>query len=84
MAIKVIKFAQEVCPKCDVLEQMLNAMEKQVDETIMITDENRDQVKSEFDIMATPTLIMLDENGNEIARTSQVAFGAVEDFFSKC
>lgn len=80
---KVIKFAQEVCPKCDVLNQILGAMDKEVDEVVMITDENRDEVKTKYEIMGTPTLIMMDEEGNEVTRTSSIAFGQIEEFFEE-
>lgn len=78
---KVVKFAQEVCPKCDVLNQMLEAMGKEVDEVVMIDDSNRDEIKENFEIMGTPTLIILDEEGFEVNRTSSIAFGQIEEFF---
>lgn len=78
--VKVVKFSQEVCPKCDVLASVLEAMGKEVDESIVITDDNREEIRTKYEIMGTPTMIAF-EDGVEVNRTSEIMFGRVEDFF---
>lgn len=80
---EVVKFVQEVCPKCDVLEQMLDAMGKEPDKVVLISDDNRAEVKEKYDIMGTPTLIAFNGEGEELLRTSSIAYGQVEEFFNE-
>lgn len=79
---KVIKFSQEVCPKCEVLEQVLDGLELTPDEVIVLTDENKAEYIEKYDIMGTPLMVAVDEDGNELARTSAYnQAGQIIDFF---
>lgn len=79
---KVIKFSQEVCPKCDVLEQVLEGLELSPNETVMLTDDNKEELVAKYDIMGTPLMIAFDDEGNELARTSAYnQAGQIMDFF---
>jgi glutaredoxin len=78
---KVVKFTQNPCPKCNMLNDMLKATGLSADEEILITDANRDEIKEKHNIMSTPTLVAFDDNGNEISRVASVGFGTVKSFF---
>lgn len=82
--MKLVKFEQEVCPKCDLLNQMLVAMDKKdiFDDIIMITDDNVDELKEKYSLMGTPTIIAY-ENEEEIARLSTTQFSDISTFFGK-
>lgn len=82
--MKLVKFEQEVCPKCDLLNQMLVAMDKKdiFDDIIMITDDNVDALKEKYSLMGTPTIIAY-ENDEEIARLSTTQYGDISTFFGK-
>lgn len=82
--MKLIKFEQEVCSKCDLLNQLLVAMDKKdiFDEVIMITDDNVEEIKSEYGIMGTPTLLAFEDN-KEVARLSTTQYSDISSFFEK-
>lgn len=82
--MKLVKFEQEVCPKCDLLNQMLVAMDKKdiFDDIIMITDDNVDELKEKYSLMGTPTIIAY-ENDEEVTRLSTTQYGDISAFFGK-
>ena len=78
-----IKFEQEKCPKCKVLDQMTKALKVEVDEVVLIDNDNRDYIKEKYDISSTPTVIAFDRDGIEVERLTEVSFGKVNNFFQK-
>ena len=82
--MKVIKFRQDACPQCDQMDQMLEAMgllDKA--EVVHITDDNRNEITAQFNVFGTPTLIKLNEEGNEVARVTRLSFGEIEELFDE-
>lgn len=80
---KVVKFVQNNCTPCKMLDQMLPALGEEVDEVIVIDDSNREEIREKFQVMSTPTLIAF-YGEQEITRVSGVGFSKLQDFFSKC
>jgi thioredoxin-related protein len=69
---KLIKFTQEGCRPCTVLDGMLGILEVKPDQTVVIEDFENDENVKKFDIMSTPTLIAVDEDGTVVGRVSGV------------
>lgn len=80
---KVVKYYQDNCTPCKMLDQMLQGMELSVDEAVKLSDENRERLKNELNIMSTPTMIAYDDAGNEITRVSGVGFSKINAFFKE-
>lgn len=71
--MKLVKFTQTVCRPCGVLEQQLKIFGVEVDESrVLDTPELLDEANKEFGIMSTPTLILFDDEGNELERMSGI------------
>lgn len=67
--MKLIKFAQTVCGPCNVLTMMMNQMGAEADEVRMLdSEELLEKAQKDFGVMSTPTLLLLDDEGNEVAR----------------
>jgi hypothetical protein len=68
--MKLIKFTQTTCQPCKILNQMLGMMGGSVDEERLLdTPELLAEAEKEHNVMSTPTLLLLDDEGNEVART---------------
>lgn len=80
---QVMKFVQDNCTPCKMLDQTLTAMGKTVDEVYLIDDTNRDEAMKFYGVMSTPVMIAFDEDGNEITRVSGVGFGKLQNFFNQ-
>lgn len=67
--MKLIKFTQTTCQPCNILEQMLGMMGAAVDESRLLdTPELLAEAEKEFNVMSTPTLLLLDGEGQEVDR----------------
>jgi thioredoxin 1 len=67
--MKIVKYVQENCTPCKMLNQTLERLGLEVDETIMLNDEESiEKAKKELNVMSTPTMILFDDNGNELDR----------------
>jgi thiol-disulfide isomerase/thioredoxin len=80
--MKVIKFVQENCTPCKMLDQMLTNMEQSVDKVIVIKESNREEIKAKYNVMSTPTMIAFDGE-TEVTRVSSVGFGKISSFFEE-
>lgn len=65
MANRVLKFSASWCVPCKQLSAMLAAMGETVEEVDI--DENEELV-AKYGIRGVPTMVMLDEAGNEVSR----------------
>lgn len=65
--IKLIKFEQSNCAPCAAMDMFFKAQEFDSYERVNPFDDPHLAVK--YDIGSVPTLILVDENGNEIARS---------------
>lgn len=69
--MKLVKFTQTTCQPCTILGTMLKEnFEVEVDESRLLdTPELLEQADKEFGVMSTPTMILFDDEGKEVART---------------
>lgn len=68
--MKLIKFTQTTCQPCSILERMLGMMGASVDESQLLdTPELLKEAEDKYKVMSTPTLLLLDNDGNEVARS---------------
>lgn len=68
--MKIVKFTQTACQPCKVLEMMLNNMGAEVDESLLLdSPELLKDAEDKYGVMSTPTMILFDDNGEEIARS---------------
>lgn len=74
---KVIKFYGNSCAQCKLLDVFLEGEGLTADELIS-TDEQPEKA-FEFGLMGQPTLILLDEQGNEIERMTGYNPGRTEE-----
>lgn len=77
--MKVLKFAAEWCGPCKMLSKTL---EGYTDVEIQEIDIDKDQeVAIRYGIRGVPTLVLLDDNGNELRRKSgMMMFNEFEKF----
>ena len=77
---KLIKFEKVGCNPCFVLQNYLDDKGVEV-EKIMALDEP--ELSAQYEIGSLPTLILLDEEGNEIQRSIGFKPNEVEEMISK-
>lgn len=63
--MKVLKFEASWCNPCKVATNILNA--KGIEYTPVDVDKEKDLVEK-FEIMSVPTVVVLNDNGNEVKR----------------
>ena len=64
---KILKFYADWCGQCKQLSNILNSLNIQCVEYDIDEDENED-VMEKYSIRNLPTLVVVDEEGNEIAK----------------
>jgi thioredoxin 1 len=84
--MKLIKFKQNNCAPCTMLDNFLtHDLGVEVDETINLS-EGKDEnfaLAGLYGVMKTPTLVLVDENGNEIDKFSGVGQTGVKSILAK-
>lgn len=68
--MKLVKIEQDNCPNCRVMDVFLYALpdvEPAVQRVNVSREENKHYIK-DYDIMAVPTLLILDDTGKELDR----------------
>lgn len=68
--MKILKFESDVCPQCKALDFILMATPdvNELVEKINIDREENKQYIEQYDLMGTPTMIVLDDDGTELGR----------------
>jgi thioredoxin 1 len=68
--MRIVKIEADVCPQCKALDFILMATPEvnAVVEKVNIDREENKHWIDEFDILGTPTLLFLDDNGKELGR----------------
>jgi thioredoxin-related protein len=97
MIMELIKFKQNNCTPCAMLDNYLNELGVKVDKVVnLTTGEVTDTVTGQtikgddafmlagkYSIMSTPTLVLVDDNGVEIERFSGVGRTGVNAILAK-
>lgn len=81
--MKIIKFGGYTCPMCRKLDAILDlkGYNTKIDVKVTLDDTDGDWSR-EYDIHTLPTLIKLDDEGNEVARLQGlVSLNRIKDFF---
>jgi len=81
--MKLIKITQESCRPCSVLNAMMDMLEVEADEVIVVKDFDTDENVKKYDIMSTPTLLIVDENDNVVDRVSGTNPPQISALFNK-
>lgn len=66
--MKLVKYVQPSCVPCKMVEAFMNHLGATVDETLDISVESNFARAQELNVKSTPTIMLLDDNGNEIDR----------------
>lgn len=68
--MKILKFEADVCPQCKALDFILMAtpdINELVEKINIDRDENKQYIE-QYNLMGTPTMIVLDDDGIELGR----------------
>lgn len=79
--MKVIKFESENCTPCKMVDMMFKDLGFKVDEIIDVAKE--DNMRLKYDVMKAPTIILLDDNDNELFRVIGFEPKKLEELISK-
>lgn len=79
--MKILKFFTETCMTCRVIGKILDKMDVEVESINAMEDlANVDK----FEVCSTPTLVFLDDNGNEVDRiTGPTSKSKIEEIVGK-
>ena len=84
--LKLIKFKQDNCTPCKMLDNYLtHDLGVEVDEVINLS-EGKDEgfeMAGRYEIMKTPTMVLVDEDGNELHKFSGVGRTGVNEILAK-
>lgn len=70
---KVLKFYSQTCSPCKMIQPMLEAKAAEGSFEIVEVDiADNEELIDKYDVMKVPTLIVLDEDGNEIDRAAGI------------
>lgn len=72
--MQLIKFKQNNCTPCNILEDTLERVGGKVDKTVNLTTGTSEDFAfaGDHNVMSTPVLLLLDDEGNEIDRVKGV------------
>lgn len=83
--MKLIKFKQTNCTPCNILDDTLKREGFEVDKTINLTTGTSEEVAlaDSYNIMSTPVLLLIDDEGNEIDRVRGIELPKVMAILEK-
>lgn len=84
--MKILKFHQDTCQPCRMVENFLESvLDVEPDETYNVWDDDQDTIDAvqEYQILQTPVLLLVDDEGNEISKTIGFKPSEIENLFSK-
>ncbi|MED3976157.1 thioredoxin family protein [Priestia megaterium] len=84
--MKLVKFKQNNCTPCKMLEDILTDNDIKVDQTVNLTEPESDEdlmLAGMHGIDKTPVLLLLDDNGKEIDRHKGVGATGIKRVLSK-
>jgi len=81
--MKIYKFYSDTCIPCKQLNKHLNELDlSQNIENINIADETNFNLIEKYSIMSVPTLLKIDDNGNEIKKeVGNIMITKLKNFF---
>jgi len=81
---KIIKFEQPNCPQCRIVDGLMKHLNLVQDEKVdIVCDEGAMELIEKYNIKSTPTLILVDNEGNLIDRVSGANKDAIVELFAK-
>ncbi|MCY7948042.1 thioredoxin family protein [Bacillus atrophaeus] len=84
--MKLIKFKQDNCTPCKMLDGFLNEMGVEVDQVVNLSNPESDDdliLAGKYAIEKTPTLILINDNGSEIQRFKGVGQNGVKSILAR-
>lgn len=79
--MRVIKFETASCAPCKMVDMMLKDKGLEVDEKIDISIE--EDLREKYDVMKSPTLLLVNEEGKEVDRVIGIDEEAIVELFKK-
>ncbi|WP_090739374.1 co-chaperone YbbN [Paenibacillus sp. Mc5Re-14] len=80
--MKIVKFVQPTCQPCRMVDGFLSHLGLKVDETMdIVVDDKAFELATSFGVRSTPTLILLDDEGNEVDRVSGMNHEGIKRLF---
>jgi thioredoxin 1 len=79
--MKLIKIYKNPCVPCNQVSQYLEMVGVKADEEYEYTQ--RQDMVDKYNVMSVPTLILLDDNGNEVDRTTGVGISKLSALIEK-
>lgn len=82
--MKIVKFVQPSCAPCRMVDGFLKHLNLSVDETLDIAmDDKAFELAQSLGIRSTPTLVLFDDDGNEVDRVSGMNQEDIKSLFAK-
>ena len=79
--MKILKFQTKICTPCKMVDMMLKDLWLSVDEVIDI--EEQEEVRKKYDVMKSPTIILVDDEGVEQGRVMGIDEDGIKELFRK-
>ena len=81
--MKIIKYYKDNCPGCEQLAVLSAAEGYEFDQTVHVMNELNGAERKKLRIMSVPTVILFNDNGEEVDRISGINPIKLAFFFSK-
>jgi thiol-disulfide isomerase/thioredoxin len=82
--MKIVKFVQPSCVPCRMVDGLLSHLGLKVDETMdIVVDEKAFALAQELGIKSTPTIVLFDDEGNEVDRVSGMNQDGIKSLFAQ-
>lgn len=79
--MKILKFETKTCTPCKIVDMMLKDKGLEIDEKIDI--EIDEETREKYDVMKSPTIMLVDDNGVEVDRVIGVDEDGIVELFKK-
>lgn len=77
--MEILKFETKTCMPCKFVDSMLQANGLSVDRKIDIEEDEATRVK--YDVMKAPTVMLIDDEGNEVKRVMGIDEEGILELF---
>lgn len=79
--MKILKFQTKTCVPCKMVDMMLKDLGLEVDEKVDIEDQ--EELREKYDVMKSPTIMLIDDDGNEVDRVIGIDEEGIKELFKK-